>query len=275
MSFGSSLKFERHFERRGPLYLPRYDRVDRYERYRRRFRAAPAFVNSANGSTNASATSIATGSSISVSAGNLLIVGTGAESNSGVTPSISDTAGNTFTFIGTQDSPNSGGSTTTVCLFWCANCLGNASNSFTASGFNAVNYPSIVVLQYSGANSKDALGSAAGYATGTGTYPFGGDSYATLTTTVASTVIVVFSVASVAVNSWSADSPATYRDQSSSGGIQIIGAGDYIVSGIQTGVQMSMHMPNFTDSASIAAAFYQSGGSTYTKTFNGSMASFS
>jgi hypothetical protein len=146
------------------------------------------FVNETHGYGSGSATTIAA-SATSHTAGNLLavIVGNSKSGTSGVTvSSISDTAGNTYTFIDKRTEYNSSsGYTGDIEIWYAKNISGNANNVVTATFSASTEYREISVLQYSGADT-----SAPYDVSNTGTGTSTSQSTAASTTTYADEVIV-------------------------------------------------------------------------------------
>lgn len=124
---------------------------------------ALAFVNRAECTVSASSLPSAATAAISHTAGNLLVVGVSFQTAGGATSvTLSDTAGNTYTPIGSLLVR----STNRLQLWYCPNCLGNASNIVTATtvGGNA-GFLVVSVRQFSGADTSAPLD---GTATATG-----------------------------------------------------------------------------------------------------------
>ncbi len=115
-----------------------------------------AVVNTARASnaTGTLVSSIQTGA-FAATTGNMLIVGArhGTDFVSGIT--VTDTAGNTFTAIGslTPNSPNLG----VAQMFYAKNITGNVANRVTCTFAAPVAYNSCVVLQVVGANTSTPL----------------------------------------------------------------------------------------------------------------------
>jgi hypothetical protein len=118
-----------------------------------------AYVNSATGVDNSgtAGTTIST-SSFAATAGNLIFVIVKHGSDFTSTATVTDTAGNTYTAIGSlqANSPNLGASQ----VFYAHNITGNAGNVVTATLQNACAYREIAVVQYSGIATSNPLGSS-------------------------------------------------------------------------------------------------------------------
>lgn len=116
---------------------------------------AIAFVNSvAITAGYASGVSVSTPSGIAVTAGNLLIVGVRGDLNPLTSATvITDTAGNTFTFIGNSAS---------VAMWYAKNVIGNASDIITATFPSSRSYVLISVAQFSGIDSSPLDATATG-----------------------------------------------------------------------------------------------------------------
>ena len=120
---------------------------------------ALAFVNRAECTVSASSLPSAATAAISHTAGNLLVVGVSFQTAGGATSvTLSDTAGNTYTPIGSL--LVRGGNR--MQLWYCPNCLGNASNIVTATtvGGNSTEL-AVSVLQFSGADTSAPLNGTA------------------------------------------------------------------------------------------------------------------
>ena len=116
--------------------------------------ATIAFVNAATGEdTSGNADASVSASALNVSGGNLLYVGVRAGSTT--TPTISDTAGNTFTQIGSTLSTQS--DIGVAAQFYAKNVIGNISDVVTANFSPSTSYAGIVVLQLSGPNTTNPL----------------------------------------------------------------------------------------------------------------------
>jgi hypothetical protein len=119
------------------------------------------YVGAANGSSDSSGTSTATGA-FTLTAGNHVYVWFSREAADG-SPTIADTAGNTYTLIENVASSNGD---QWISHWYCANAAGNASNVVTVSHASAA-YRAVSARQYSGGaftyinkQSNDTAGSA-------------------------------------------------------------------------------------------------------------------
>lgn len=117
--------------------------------------APPAFVNCAAGDTGGGAATSAATSATSLTAGNAVYCAAFFQNGCGsVTLSISDTAANAYTAIGTrQDEAGS------LCsqAFYAKNVAGNASNVYTVAASNNASDLSISCLQMNGASTTAPL----------------------------------------------------------------------------------------------------------------------
>ncbi|HEX9059156.1 MAG TPA: hypothetical protein VF941_03160 [Clostridia bacterium] len=114
---------------------------------------AISLVNKAIGQSTPAGNSVPTSAGINVTAGNLLVVGARASAN-GATITPSDTAGNTFVSIGTLTDNTGLGD---LQVWYVKNCLGNASDIFTATWNQTPSNRSIIALQYSGIDTTAPL----------------------------------------------------------------------------------------------------------------------
>jgi hypothetical protein len=109
---------------------------------------AIAFVNSAVGNNDASATSLAAASA-NHTTGNLVVVGVVWSNN--VNANVpTDTAGNTYVSTGVRVN---NGTSDHIEIFYAKNITGNAANVVTANFAAAATFRRIVVLQYSGCHT--------------------------------------------------------------------------------------------------------------------------
>lgn len=117
---------------------------------------ALSVVNSTSAANN-SANTVVTSAGISITAGNLIVVGIANFDSSNVNAdvSVTDSVGNTYTKIGT-------GSTLVgnswVTLYYAKNCIGGASVTFTYTATTGhADYPRILVIQIAGADTTAPL----------------------------------------------------------------------------------------------------------------------
>lgn len=178
--------------------------------------------------------------------GNLVVVGVRSRSNN---PTVSDTAGNTYTQIANQSSM---GATDFMTMFYSANITGHASNVVTANFGASQSYVAVLVHEYSGVNTLDqkVKQDASGTSTSV-TSP-------TFTTTVADEVIVAMCSVDQINRTFTAG--ATYTLQNVAGGM----AADenLIVSSIQTDKTASISQDINSLWELSVATFYQSSGSS-------------
>lgn len=145
---------------------------------------ALAFINRAENAVSASSLASAATAAASHTAGNLLIVSTSFQSTA-TSITVSDTAGNTYTAVGTVLAQG----TNRHQLWYCNNCLGNAANQVTITtvGGNST-FLTVSVLQFSGQDTSSVLEASHPGATGSGTSISSGS----VTVTAANAVIVAF-----------------------------------------------------------------------------------
>lgn len=115
-----------------------------------------------------------TSAAFSLTAGNFSAVGYGLFYPTGglLTPTVSDSAGNSYTFAASELNSNNGSQ---VGIFFCQNCLGSGSNTITLNfGSNQVRSWGVVTEQWTGIASSPLDAAAGGFGTGpnvvTGTY---------------------------------------------------------------------------------------------------------
>jgi hypothetical protein len=149
---------------------------------------APAFsaaslVNTARNSQDTSATTIATSSTIAVTAGNLIVVCVAQASTTldNQVTGIADTAGNTYAKV-----VSSGGSPGNLEMWYAYNITGHATNTITATYTAARSFRRIIARQYSGIITTDPKDKT-DTGTGTDTSPVTG---ATDTTTQANELLL-------------------------------------------------------------------------------------
>ncbi len=186
---------------------------------------AIAYVNSAI-SANAdgtSSTTISSSAGIAVSAGNVLVVGVRSAINPLTSATvITDTAGNTFHFLGNEAST----------AYWYAyNVIANASDIITATFPSSTTYRELIVGQYSGLDPNPLDATAMGI-TPSSTTP----TTSSFSTIQPNEVIVCVLDVEVGSTTWTAGSGYTIRNQT---GDHILMLQDKIVSSIQTGVTAS------------------------------------
>jgi hypothetical protein len=147
----AALKINREFERRGPLYVPRYDveRVRPFDRYKNRHRPKAAFVQGASG-TFTSATSQTTSFPSNNTAGNLLLAQFACAGTGSI--SISDTNGNNWIQL-YQTTSFAGGQIEAA--WYAVNCKGGA-NAVTVGG-SGVTLAGVAVVEESGVNALDSV----------------------------------------------------------------------------------------------------------------------
>lgn len=128
---------------------------------------ALAFVNRAENTVSASGVASASTAAASHTTGNLLVVFVSFQTIIGATSvTLSDTAGNTYTAIGTLLARG----TNRLQLWYCANCTGNASNIVTATAVGgSAPELAVSVRQFSGAATSSVLEGSPPTATGSGT----------------------------------------------------------------------------------------------------------
>lgn len=112
-----------------------------------------SLIATATGSDNtgSSKTSVVTTSGLSVQVGDHIAVGVGMYTGSRTVSSMTDTAGNTYTYRGrVQNSPESG---VTIEIWDCVATAGHASNLITAN-FSSTQYTRIVAVQSRGMDAS-------------------------------------------------------------------------------------------------------------------------
>jgi hypothetical protein len=190
----------------------------------------PAFVNYTLGGSGALATS-AVSDAFVATAGNCIVA---MVSWSGVgdnrTPSITDTAGNTYTQLDRIYNANSGQVTVT---FYAKNILGNASNVLTFSLDDVGGYLRVVAGQYSGLSTTAPVDQH--NASTDGDVYEGTISSPSFTTTAANEVIVAMYSANVGASGWNDSFTSRVYDGSVEKGLA-----DLIVSSIQTGYVVTL-----------------------------------
>lgn len=136
--------------------------------------------------------SVSTGA-FSAVAGNLIVVAVSIF-NVGALPvggSITDTAGNTYTLIGSSPaSPTVSDGKPNIWFFYSNNILGNASNIVTCNPPGSSNYSEIVAWQISGAQSGNPVN-----ITAIGGSTTGAETTAALTTTLSNTIVLAYGTA--------------------------------------------------------------------------------
>lgn len=203
---------------------------------------AIAYVNNAVGVDNSgsSITSKAT-ASWSSTTGNLNVVCV--RTAGGTVSSITDTASNTYTNIAGFAPAGD-----RLEIWYAKNTTGNASNVVTAN-FSSTNFVTVLVMEYSGADTSAPLDTSATSSSTTSTTVTSNS----FTTTAANEVLVACAqVASVSV-AWSAGSGYTKR-YPSSGNTVVIGE-DNIVSSVQTGVTATATTTGANNKTIIVATF--------------------
>lgn len=99
---------------------------------------------------------------LSVTGGNLLVVGAEHDGPTANSISCSDTAGNTFTAAKTASGFDSGGATGVVTIFYAKNVTGNASDTVSCSDSAGASVArAIIIHQYSGASTTAPLDATA------------------------------------------------------------------------------------------------------------------
>ena len=118
--------------------------------------SAPTVISKVNTQeANAtSGTSLSTAGA-SVMTGNALVVGCAVVAASAPTITVSDTAGNTFSPVGSELAWNSSGNFTE--MFAALNVTGNANDAITCNFSASVSYPGLVAVQYSGVATSGAI----------------------------------------------------------------------------------------------------------------------
>jgi len=163
------MDFQRKFERRGPLWVPRYERYeripdhpspsptpayDRFDRYKRRFRRSVAAINFVGGGKNGGISGTATSQAITYSptAGNTIcfFLSTTGSGVSSIT--VKDQNSNALTAGPTANKTNG---TTITYIYSFYGIAVTGATSYTASWTTGTS-PSTVLEEYSGVGSVNA-----------------------------------------------------------------------------------------------------------------------
>lgn len=208
--------------------------------------------------TGSSFTTLATAAFVAT-AGNLIVIGLGQDTNTTRPSSITDTAGNTYTrVVGADATP---GSLDLITLWYAFNITGNASNVVTAHWAGNHEYGSMNVMQFSGVLTTDPIdvGTSA-----IATSPATSITSGSFTTTQADEVICVFArnhdggTFSVGLIG---GTNATSCFNTGGAGAAGQGGEYLIVSGIQTGITAKMNgSPSSSDWEMSIASFKAAGG---------------